>query len=79
MFSFSKLFGNKNPVKSVLGFFENVDRLLSIFEELIEEGREWIQRIEEEIREHEEQIRELNRTKEEVERKIQQINKILGR
>ena len=74
---------SKKDVESVfdgvLGFFEKVDRLLGIFDSLIHEGRELIQKIEGEIREHEEQIRELSRTKDEIARKVEQIEKILGR
>jgi len=79
---FGWLFGKKDVESvfdGVLGFFEKVDRLLGIFDSLIHEGRELIQKIEGEIREHEEQIRELERSKEEVARKVEQIEKILGR
>jgi|GEM_PF-2284042 archaellum component FlaC len=76
-----KLFGGKT-VKSVLdevlGFFDKVEDVLGVFEELIHEGREMLEKIENEIREHERQIEELSRTKNEVAQKIERIKKVLG-
>jgi archaellum component FlaC len=76
-----KLFGGKT-VKSVLdevlGFFDKVEDVLGVFEELIHEGREMLEKIENEIREHERQIEELSRTKNEVTQKIERIKKVLG-
>ncbi|WP_202320184.1 hypothetical protein [Archaeoglobus neptunius] len=76
-----RLFGGKS-VKSVLdevlGFFDKVEDVLGVFEELIHEGREMLEKIEGEIREHERQIEELSRTKDEVAAKIERIRKVLG-
>ena len=76
-----KLFGGKS-VKSVLdevlGFFDKVEAILGVFDELIEEGIEVPEKVESEIREHERQIEELSRTKDEVAQKIERIKKVLG-
>ncbi|WP_456469234.1 hypothetical protein [Archaeoglobus sp.] len=73
------LFGKKKGILDrVFGFFDSVDRILGIFEELIEEGRELIDFVENEIRRHEEEIKVLQKHKEEIEGKIERLRKVLG-
>jgi|Deesub1362B_J571_1020462.scaffolds.fasta_scaffold01713_15 cell shape-determining protein MreC len=68
----------KKVVDEVLGFFDRVESVLGVFEELIEEGIEILDKIEMEIREHEKQIEELDQKKKEVTEKILKIKRVLG-
>lgn len=65
-------------VDEILRFFDKVEAILGVFDELIEEGIEVLEKVENEIREHERQIEELSKHKDEVARKIERIKRILG-
>ncbi len=68
----------KGVMDEVLRFFDRIETILGVFDELIEEGIEVLERVENEIREHERQIEELSKHKEEVASKIEGIKRILG-
>ena len=69
------MFFARNKIEA---FFKNVDKILGIFERLIEEGRELIQQIETEINHYEATIRRLHETKQEIEESIRRLKKVIG-